>query len=174
MEILFLCLKIFFVRILDVSMGTFRTIITVKGKSLYASVIGFVEVFIWFVIVKEALNTTETSIFIAISYALGYATGTFIGSKLSKKFISGNLSVQIITSKATELSNALRKEGYAVTVIDVEGKDNSQDKYMLFIEINDKKLNNLQKITKQIDESAFMVINETKYVQNGFMNGVVK
>lgn len=169
-----LCLKIFFVRILDVSMGTFRTIITVKGKSLYASIIGFVEVFIWFIIVREALNTDETSIFVAISYALGYATGTFIGSKLSKKFISSNLSVQIITSKATELSNILREKGYAVTVIDVEGKDNSQDKYMLFIEINDKKLNNLQKITKQIDESAFMVINETKYVQNGFMNGVAK
>ena len=169
-----LCLKIFFVRILDVSMGTFRTIITVKGKSLYASIIGFVEVFIWFVIVKEALNTDETSIFIAISYALGYATGTFIGSKLSKKFISGNLSVQIITSKAHELAEALRERGYAVTIIDVEGKDNSQDKYMLFIGINDKNLGNLQKITKEIDPSAFVVINETKYVENGFMKGIIK
>lgn len=169
-----LCLKIFFVRILDVSMGTFRTIITVKGKSLYASIIGFVEVFIWFIIVREALNTDETSIFVAISYALGYATGTFIGSKLSKKFISGNLSVQIITSKAMELSNILREKGYAVTVIDVEGKDNSQDKYMLFIGINNKNLNNLQKITKEIDPNAFVVINETKYVENGFMKSVVK
>lgn len=174
MELFMLCLKIFFVRILDVSMGTFRTIITVKGKSLYASLIGFVEVFIWFIIVREALNTDETSIFVAIAYALGYATGTFIGSKLSKKFINGNLSVQIVTSKATELSTALREQGYAVTVIDVEGKDNTQDKYMLFIEINNKKLSNLQKITKEIDESAFMVINETKYVQNGFMNGAAK
>lgn len=174
MELLFLCLKIFFVRILDVSMGTFRTIITVKGKSLYASLIGFIEVFIWFVVVQEALNTDETSIFIAISYALGFATGTFIGGLLSKKFISGNLSVQIITSKAVELATALRNHGYAVTVIDVEGKDNSQDKYMLFIGINDKNLDNLQKITKEIDPGAFIVINETKYVQNGFMNGVVK
>lgn len=174
MEILFLCLKIFFVRILDVSMGTFRTIITVKGKSLFASIIGFVEVFIWFVIVKEALNTDETSIFIAISYALGYATGTFIGSILSKKFISSNLSVQIITNKSIELATALREKGYAVTVIDVEGRDDTQDKYMLFIGINDKNLNTLQQVTKQIDPTAFIVINETKYVQNGFMNGVVK
>lgn len=155
-------------------MGTFRTIITVKGKSLFASFIGFIEIFIWFVVVQEALRTDETSIFIAISYALGFATGTYIGGLLSKKFISSNLSVQIITNKAIELSTALREQGYAVTVIDVEGKDNTQDKYMLFIEINNKKLNNLQSITKQIDESAFMVINETKYVQNGFMNNAVK
>jgi len=169
-----LCLKIFFVRILDVSMGTFRTILTVKGKTLFASIIGFVEVFIWFVIVKEALNTDETSIFIAVAYALGYATGTFIGGKLSKKIISGNLSVQVVTDKATELAEALRNNGYAVTVIDVEGKDNTLDKFMLFIEINNKNLNHLQKIVKEIDSSAFMVVNETKHVQNGFMNGVAK
>ena len=174
MEILLLCLKIFFVRILDVSMGTFRTIITVKGKSLFASLIGFIEVFIWFVVVQEALNTDETSIFIAISYALGFATGTYIGGFLSKKFISSNLSVQIVTNKAIELSTALREKGYAVTVIDVEGIDNTQEKYMLFIGINNKNLNNLQQITKEIDPNAFIVINETKYVQNGFMNGVVK
>ena len=100
--------------------------------------------------------------------------GTFIGSKLSKKFITGNLSVQIITNKSVELANALRNKGYAVTVIDVEGKDDTQDKFMLFIGINDKNLATLQQITKQIDPTAFIVINETKYVQNGFMNGVVK
>lgn len=174
MELLILCLKIFFVRILDVSMGTFRTIITVKGKSLYASIIGFIEVFIWFMIVREALNTDETSIFIAISYALGYATGTFIGSILSKKFISGTLSVQVITSKAKIMADTLRENGYAVTVIDVEGKDHSQNKYMLYIGINDKKLNHLQKIIEQIDSSAFVIINETKYIQNGFINNVAK
>ena len=44
MALLILCLKVFFVRIFDVSMGTLRTIITVKGKNLYASFIGFLEV----------------------------------------------------------------------------------------------------------------------------------
>ena len=84
MEILILCIKIFCVRIVDVSMGTFRTIVTVKGQKLLASMIGFVEVFIWFVIVKEALSTDSTSIFIAFAYAGGYATGTYLGSLLSE------------------------------------------------------------------------------------------
>jgi len=145
MALFMLCLKIFFVRILDVSMGTFRTIITVKGKPLYASIIGFIEVFIWFVIVKEALNTDETSIFVAISYALGYATGTFIGGMLSKTFINGNLSVQVITSNLN-MVDILRSEGYGVTVMDVEGKDKEIDRYMLFIQINKKSMNHLQKL----------------------------
>ena len=51
MELLILCLKVFLVRILDVSLGTMRTIVMVKGKTLIASLIGFVELLIWFLIV---------------------------------------------------------------------------------------------------------------------------
>ena len=80
MSLFFLCIKVFLARIVDVSLGTFRTIITVKGKALYASIIGFFEVLIWFLVVKEALNTNETGILIGISYALGFAAGTYIGS----------------------------------------------------------------------------------------------
>ena len=175
MELLLLCLKIFFVRILDVSMGTLRTVVTVKGKNLYASMIGFFEMFIWFLIVKEALNTTETSIWIAVAYSLGFATGTYIGGTLSKKLISGNLSVQIITNKAyPDMVNTLRNEGYGVTVMDVEGKNKDQEKYMLFIEINNKSLNHLQHLVKKIDNYAFIVVNETKYVQNGFIDVIKK
>ena len=173
MELLLLCLKIFFVRILDVSMGTLRTVITVKGKTLYASLVGFVEVFIWFLVVKEALNTNETSIWIAVAYSLGFATGTYIGGILSKKLIDGNLSVQVITSNLNMVDN-LRNEGYGVTVIDVEGKDKEVDKYMLFIQINKKSMTHLQKTIKNIDNSAFIVVNETKFIENGFINNVIK
>lgn len=175
MELLLLCIKIFFARILDVSLGTLRTVITVKGKSLYASLVGFIEIFVWFLIVKEALSTDETSIWIAISYSLGFATGTFIGSILSQKLITGNLSVQIITDKAYhDMVNTLRNEGYGVTVMNVEGKNKEEEKYMLFIEINNKSLNHLQHLVKKIDSDAFMVVNETKYVQNGYIDVIKK
>lgn len=175
MELLLLCIKIFFARILDVSLGTLRTVITVKGKSLYASLVGFIEIFVWFLIVKEALNTNETSIWIAVAYSLGFATGTFIGGILSQKLITGNLSVQIITNKAyPDMVNTLRNEGYGVTVMDVEGKNTEEEKYMLFIEINNKSLNHLQHLVKKIDNDAFIVVNETKYVQNGFIDVIKK
>ena len=52
MELLILCFKIFFVRIIDVSLGTFRTMETVKGKTKEATIIGFFELLVWFLIVK--------------------------------------------------------------------------------------------------------------------------
>lgn len=169
MELLFLCIKIFLARIVDVSFGTIRTIMTVKGKRLYATMIGFVEVFIWFIIVKEALNTDIKSIWIAISYAGGYAAGTFVGGTLADIFIKGTFSIQVITSfKNNKMIDEIRNRGYAVSVIDAKGKDNSE-KYMLYIEINKKNLNEIKKIIKENDEKAFIVVSETKLVQNGFI-----
>ena len=128
MELLILCFKIFFVRIIDVSLGTFRTMETVKGKTKEATIIGFFELLVWFLIVKEALNTTSNSIFIAISYAGGFAAGTYIGSMLSNKYIKGNLSVEIITNKAyPDMVDGLRKNGFAVSVMEVLGKKGMPD-----------------------------------------------
>ena len=168
MELFILCVKIFFVRILDVSLGTVRMIITVKGNKLVASLIGFFEILVWFLIVKEALNTTETSIFIALSYSLGYATGTYIGGILSDKFVSGTLSVQVILSNNNhKIVDKIREEGFAVSVVNVKGKED-HDKYMLFMEIDKKKINQLKYLIKSLDSKAFIVVNETKMVENGF------
>lgn len=167
MDIFLLCVKIFLVRILDVSLGTFRTIITVKGKSLYASLIGFIEVFIWFLIVREALNTDVESIWIAVSYSLGFATGTYIGSFISNKFIKTTFSVEVITSKQS-MSDILREKGYGVTELNVEGKDESVNKYMLLLKVNNSSLNELKHLIKSIDKNAFTIVTETKLVQNGY------
>ena len=171
MDILLLCIKIFLVRILDVSLGTFRTIITVKGKSLYASIIGFIEVFVWFIIVREALNTDVDSLWVAFSYSLGFATGTYLGSIISKKFIKTTFSVEVITSKQN-MSDILREKGYAVTELSVEGKDEKTDKYMLLLEIGNNSLNSLKDSIKQIDKNAFIIVTETKLVQNGYFKSV--
>lgn len=163
---LLLCLKIFFVRILDVSLGTIRTLFTVKGKRIIASTIGFFEILIWFLVVKEALNTDENSIFIAISYALGFATGTYIGGYLSSILIPGKISVQVFTENS-DLVQMLRKDGFAVTVIDCKGY-NTESKYMLYISVEKKKEKYLRSIIKANDDKAFIVENESNYVENGY------
>ena len=94
MELLLLCIKIFLARIADVTLGTIRTNYTVKGKTLIAGIVAFIEVFIWFLVVKEALNTDIQSIWIVISYSGGYATGTILGTYISKTFINSLISIR--------------------------------------------------------------------------------
>lgn len=169
MEIILLGIKIFSARILDVSLGTIRMILTVKGKNGAASIMGFCEVLIWFIIVKEALNTTETSLIIPISYALGFASGTYIGSYLSDKFISGTLTVQIITSiKDKQIIKTIKNNGFGVSVIEVNKYLGGQKKYLLLIEIDKKRLTKLKKLVKQLDKKSFITVNETKSVFNGY------
>lgn len=165
---LLLCIKIFFVRILDVSLGTVRTIVTVKGQNFVAALIGFVEVFVWFVIVQEALTTDSRSLWVAVSYAGGFATGTYIGGFLSGKLIKGNFGIQVVTSNnSMKLVDTLRQEGFAVSVIDVKGQTEGQ-KHMLFLEIDKFRFNHVKRVVHAIDPKAFLVVNETKYVQNGY------
>ena len=166
---LILCLKIFFARILDVSLGTTRVILTVKGKKLFAAMCGFFEVVIWFSIVREALSTDSASIWIVISYAAGFASGTYIGGLLSDKFIKGTLSLQVVLSDKNDVVvDKIRSEGFATTILHAKGREDDS-KYLLFIEINKKNLSKLKKLIQQLDPKAFIVVNETKTVTNGFI-----
>ena len=169
MSLLILCIKIFFIRIADVSLGTVRSVITIKGNNFIASLIGFFEVLVWFLIAKEALDTDNNSIFIAISYSLGFATGTYLGGVLSNLLIKIKLGVQVIlSSKDKNIVKIIRDRGYAVSVMDVKGQNFRDNRYMLFIEIDSDKYNELTNLIKQLDEKAFIVVNETKYVHNGY------
>ena len=167
MAVALLCIKVFFVRILDVTLGTFRTILTVKSKTLQASILGFIEVLIWFLVVKEALNTDIDSIWVAIFYSAGFATGTYLGGKLSQKFIQGNSTMQVIT-KNRKVIDVVSGSGYGVTVVNAKGYNDAK-KYMLIIEVNNKNINDVKEIVKKLDKNAFIVITETKLVQNGYI-----
>lgn len=163
------CLKVMFGRMLDVPLQTIRMILVVRGKSRFAAMIGFVETFIWFVIVRDAINTEFSSIFIALAYGIGFACGTLIGSFLAKRFINSNVEVQIVTSgRDDEMIHEIRNAGYGVTVVEVSESQHSCGKYMLFIEIQEYQLSELRKLVQKLDSAAFIMVRETKYVHNGY------
>ena len=162
------CLKIFLARIVDVSLGTIRTVLVVKGKNLTPAIVAFFEVLIWFVVAREALNTDLDSILIPIFYSLGYATGTLIGSCLSKYFIRGVVGVQIIVSEdEKELLNSLKMRGYRMNILHLESAYNAEDRIMLFLEVNSRSVKKLEKLVLQKSPNAFVVMSDTKKVYNG-------
>jgi len=168
MSLFLLCIKIFFVRIIDVSLGTLRTVVTIKGNIKTASFIGFFEVLVWFLVVKEALNTASNSIFIGISYALGFACGTYIGGIISSRFIDTSFTLEVITSHASkEMIKAIRDNGYGVSIIKANGSNN-EEKELLFISIEDDHYYDLKNLIATYDKDAFIVVNENKYVLNGY------
>ena len=168
MYLFLMCLKIFFARICDVSLGTTRMALSIKGKTKVAALIAFIEVTIWFLVAREAL-TGEPSVFVVVAYAAGYAVGTLIGTFISKNFIRGLIRVEAITTKGTEENiERIKKEGYGISIVDLENTD-SNTKKLLLITAKSQETKNITNLIKDIDPNAFIVINESKMVYNGFI-----
>ena len=167
MNLFIVCILVFCSRIVDVSLGTIRTTIVVKGKNVLGSLIGFIEITVWFVVVEQILNSTENNIWIILAYALGFSVGTYIGGKLTSVLFKIKLSVQIITAyKSQELIDCLRENGFAVAVINVNSLKNK--KYLFFLEIDSNHLNELRRIIEIYDPKAFYTVSETLLVKNGY------
>ncbi len=107
---------------------------------------------------------------IAVSYAGGYATGTFIGSYLSNHLVKGVVGVQVVLNKPSKkMISLLRDKGYGVSVINLKDDYEGKNKDMLYIQIKNNHLKKLINTIKKYDYNAFIVVNETKLVQNGLI-----
>jgi uncharacterized protein YebE (UPF0316 family) len=163
LELLILCLEVFLARIVDVSLGVVSTMALIKNHVKESTILAFLEIFIWFVVAKQALNTTSSSMLIALFYAGGYATGTYLGASISNKYISSLISVEVISSILTVAK--IKKLGYGVTGLNLT---NNKQK-MFLIEVNNHHLNKLLNSIKALDQNAFVIVNETKFVSNGYI-----
>lgn len=157
---LILCFKIFLSRILDVSLSSVRTMFVVKCNKIMASLIAFVEIFIWFYAAKEALVSNSTSLCIIVSYAIGYATGTFIGTLINEKFISGIYSLKVSLKGVNE--KMLKKlNSICLDVVSLKG----EGKNILFLEVDKKNYKELVNNIYMIDKYASIVINDAKFIR---------
>ncbi|MDD2203229.1 MAG: DUF5698 domain-containing protein [Bacilli bacterium] len=167
MEILINGLLIFGVRIIDVSLATLCTVLIVRGKRGIGAIIGFIDVFIWFLVVRHALTIENASIWIAIAYAGGYAVGSFVGSWVEEKLAIGNSSVTVITKGIrNDLVEIIRSSGFAVSVVECQGKEGKN--LMLIIQLDRKRVDELNKLVKQVAPDSFITISDTRKIINGY------
>ena len=163
------CLLIVFGRIIDVTFGTMRMVLTVKEKTLPAAICGFCEVFIWFVVVRDALNSDVSVYILALSYGLGYALGTVIGSLLSKVLISGRITLEVITSDRSDaIPSAMREAGYELTVINVNESEFGKPKYLIIADVDKKRVRVFEDRVHELDPGAFIMLKESKGFVRGF------
>ena len=163
------CLKIFCCRILDVTCGTVRTVLTVKENAKGAAFMGFVEVFLWYVVVRDAMTSDGPVLAIAVAYAAGFATGTFVGGQIARRIISGNVTVQVVTSHRDDaLLHAIRDAGYAITVLNANESEFSESKYLIIATVDKKQLKAFEEIVKGRDEHAFITVSDTKSYVGGY------
>jgi uncharacterized protein YebE (UPF0316 family) len=157
---------IFTGRICDVSLGTLRIIFVSRGERRLAPLIGFLEVFIWIMIISQLLSrANELSSYVA--YAGGYASGTFIGMLLEARLGLGFTKYRLFTKKkGEELVNVLHAKGFGATLVHGEGAISHHVDIVETV-ISRKDAKNLELAIMAFDPSAFCVIEDIRAKQKG-------
>lgn len=156
---------IFFGRICDVSLGTLRIIFVSKGEKNIAPLIGFVEVFIWVLIIAQVLSRANDLISY-ISYAGGYAAGTYIGLSIESKIGFGYISYRIFTVKnGQDLVKILSEAGYGATMMHGTGSKTEID--IVETTISRKAGKKVEQIVYDFDPDCFYLIEDVRSKQRG-------
>ena len=115
MSLLLTCIKIFFARILDVSLNTIRTTFVIKGKTFIVALIAFIEITIWLLVARTAINV-ELNLWIVLSYSGGYTMGTILGTTFINKFVKTNMELIVISTKIKN-KKKIKDKNFGVSII---------------------------------------------------------
>lgn len=156
---------IFLSRVMDVSIGTIRIIFVSRGKKYLAPLLGFFEVLVWIVAMGQIMQNLN-NIVCYITYAAGFAVGTFVGIFIEEKLAIGMMVVRIIVVKGDcRLTESLSEAGYGVTTVDAKGRHGEVK--LIYTIIKRKDLDNVIKIVNNCNSKAFYSIEDARNVNQG-------
>lgn len=149
---------IMFMRIADVTFGTFRTILVVQGKKYYAAVAGFVEVLIWIFAMRFIVQHMDHTINL-IGYAVGFALGNIAGITLEQKVALGFSQINIVSLHHTDkIADKLRLANFGVTILPAEGSAGGVS--ILLVIVKRKHQKKVMEIAESIDKHSFITIQQ--------------
>lgn len=158
---------IFIAKIADVSLMTIRVAAIIRGKKAFAAMIGFLEALILMLALNIIFQNID-NITNIVAYALGFASGNYIGCWIDEKLALGYANVQIIPKAYnTNLASELRQKGFGVTSVVGQGKEGSHQ--VLNVVAKRKEVNSLIKTVKQYEPDCFTTVIEPKYIYGGYI-----
>lgn len=161
---------VFLARIVDVALGTLRTLMTVQGRILMAASLGIVEVIVWILVVSAVVSQIRETPALILFYAFGFASGNVIGMLVESKLALGNVALKVISTQAgPSLAERLRSIGQPVTVF--TGMGMSGPVHQLFMICRRRDLGRLLDVVKGVDANAFVVTEMIKDV-NKLLNPI--
>ncbi len=157
---------IFLARIVDVSLGTMRIIFVMRGLKGLAAVLGFLEIFLWIVIISQIM-TRGSSLWHYAAYAAGFAAGNVVGMALEERLAFGMQTVRIITTQpVASLLETLRNGNYGATLIPAYGSSEERVT-ILFSTVRRQHTPELIRTIQQTHPRAFVSVEDVRSVQSG-------
>lgn len=158
-------LIIFFGRLLDVPLGTLRIVFVSRGEKNIAPLIGFVEVFIWVVIISQVIARAD-SVISYLAFAGGYAAGTYLGLYIEGRIGFGFVKYRVFTAlNGRDLLGALNQKGFGSTLVRGEGAVSAVD--IIETVVRRKDCGKVEKIIDNFDPKSFSLLEDVRAKQLG-------
>jgi len=159
---------ILLMRMSDVTIGTFRTILVVQAHKYYAAVAGFFEVLIWIYAMRYIINHMDNSANL-LAYAGGFALGNLLGITLEGKIALGYLQLNVVSKSLSEkIAEHLRGSMYNVVLLPVAGDPMGMSVLVAIIRRRDQK--NVIRLIEEIDPDCFISLQHSRPYR-GFIHG---
>lgn len=154
-----LSLVIFGLRVVDVSLGTLRIVMLVRGRRWVAGALGFFESLTWVSAAGLVLTNLDAPIKI-VAFAAGYAAGTVLGSTIEHRLALGNSLLRIVTANGSpSVAPTLRDAGYAVTEVAGQGLDG--EVHIAFSVVKRREIPDALRTVHAVNANAFVTVDET-------------
>ncbi|KAA3660368.1 MAG: DUF2179 domain-containing protein [Calditrichaeota bacterium] len=151
---------IYLARVADVSLGTMRIITLSRGLKKIAPILGFVEMLIWLMAIREIFNNLNNPA-CYLAYAAGFASGIYTGMWIEERVAIGLRVVRIITRfDAEELIRTMRDSGFGVTVI--EGEGNAGSVKIIFTVVRRKDVATVTAMSKKYNPKSFISVEDIR------------
>ena len=148
---------VFGLRIVDVTIGTMRTIMVVAGRVPLAVVLGFFELLIWATAVSQVILMVPDHPFLLVPYAAGFAAGNAVGILLERRLALGSCIVRMLSQhKGTEIAHALNAVGQQVTTFFGEGLGGPRT--LVYATCERRQLPRLLEAARRVDPSLFYAV----------------
>src|SRR5699024_634161 len=154
------------INIVYVTFSTMRMILTLKGKRYLAAFVSMFEIVMYVVGLGLVLDNLD-QIQIIIAYAVGFAIGVIVRSRIEEKLALGYITVNVISSNPDiEFTRKLRDKGYGVTSWFAYGMEGDRLSMQVFTPRRYEL--KLYETIKNLDPRAFIISYEPKQIHGGF------
>lgn len=158
---------IFSLRVIDVSLGTSRALLAVRGHKYAAAGLGFAEACIFVIAISHVINHLDNP-WNVIGYAAGFAMGNVVGVSLDGWMGVGYQTVHVMSPHfSQEIAAKLREMGFGVTTFRGAGREGAVD--LLLLMVRRRRVNELIDCVRSVDANAFITVEELRLALHGYL-----
>lgn len=167
LDVIFTALMIFILRVVNYAIGTVRMIAITRNLKLLAAILAAIEALVFAVVIAGVVNDLDNFINL-FAYCAGAAVGSWVGMVIEARLVRGYMIANVFANGDGEtIAAKLREAGFGVTTTQSLGRDGVVT--TLRSVLDKREMKRFNALVNQIKPDAFMVAEEARSVQRGWL-----